>query len=219
VPPPGSLPSVRPIASLSRYLGWLLAVALLLATACARDGRDLAEAQDWQTTTTRPPPPTSAPNSEVGTTGVGLTSPEFAPGDLAPIDATCGGANRAPALSWTDLPVNIGELAVGLIDQTDPENPVLLWLIVGIEPSSSGIAAGEIPGDSVETLNDYGQPGYGNPCLETANDGLRDLQFRLYLMETPTGIQSGAAGNESWDIVVASASDSASLLMRIEASV
>lgn len=196
----------------------LIAAAVVLG-ACSGDGRDLAEAQDWQTTTTRPPPPTSAPASEVSAGGVELSSPEFEPGAPAPLDVTCAGANRSPALDWTGVPADIGEMAVALIDQTDPENPLLLWLITGIEPGEDGLVAGQVPGTAVETLNDYGQPGWGNPCLESANNGLRDLQFRLYLLDTPAGIKASAPGNEAWDIVVASAIDSASVLMRIEAAV
>lgn len=213
------MPSTGEVAPRSRTaFCWLLVIGTLL-TACSGDGRDLAEAQDWQTTTTRPPPPTSALSSEVSTSGVELSSPEFEPGAPAPADVTCAGANRSPALEWTPVSPDIGELAIALIDQTEPESPLLLWLVTGIEPEVSSLAPGDVPEPAVETLNDYGQPGWGNPCLESANNGLRDLQFRLYLLDTPAGIQALAPGNEAWDIVVASAVDSASLLMRIEGSV
>lgn len=208
----------EPIPRCPTVFWWLLALTAL-AGACSSDGRDLAEAQDWQTTTTRPPPPTSAPAREVSTSGVELTSPEFEPGAPAPTDVTCAGANRSPALEWTPVPPDIGELALALIDQTEPDKPLLLWLITGIDPSMTSLAPGDVPDPAVETLNDYGQPGWGNPCLESANNGLRDLQFRLYLLDTPAGIQALAPGNEAWDIVVASAVDSASLLMSIEGAI
>jgi phosphatidylethanolamine-binding protein (PEBP) family uncharacterized protein len=202
----------------SRFLA-LAVVFALGASGCARDGRDLAEAQDWQTTTTRPLPPTSAPPQELGVDGLELLSSDFAPGDPTPIDATCAGQNVSPALTWSGVPDDAGELAVALIDQTNPDDPLLLWLMVGIEPSVSGLDSSQLPTGGREVLNDYGQPGWGNPCLETIANGTRDLQFRLYVLDIPSGVQAGAPGNEAWDIITASAVDSATLLMRIEAAV
>lgn len=195
-----------------------LAIALTTAAGCARDGRDLAEPQDWQTTTTRPPPPTSAPPQLAGLTGVELSSPDFAPGDPAPIDQTCAGANRPPQLTWSDVPGDANELAVTLSDQTDPTNPLLLWLVAGIDPATTGVDGALLPAGVVTALNDYGQSGWGNPCLETLKEGVLDLQFRLYVLNTPSGIAENAPGNEAWDTLAAAAVDSSSVLMRIDAA-
>ena len=178
----------------------------------------MSEPRPDQTTTTRPPPPTSAPGQLEGRDGLKVFSSDFAPGDPAPVDATCGGANQPPDIGWEGVPAGTSELAVALIDQTDPDAPLLLWLVVGIPPATAGLVDGELPDEAAATLNDYGQVGWGNPCFETLNQGTRDLQFRLYVMATPTGIQAGAAGNEAWDIVAASANDSASYLMRLDSN-
>ncbi len=182
---------------------------------CANDGRALAEPQSWQTTTTRPPPPTSAPVSEASESGLALSSPDFAPGDPAPLDTTCAGRNVFPGLEWQNLPPNAAEIAVTLSDQTNPKEPLLLWLMAGISPAEGALEAGVLPAGAFETLNDYGNPGYGSPCLEGLGEGQRDLQFRIYVLDQPSGLVSGAAGNESWDEVGARAVDSATLLMRI----
>ncbi len=194
-----------------------IVVLTALASGCASDGRDLAEARAWQTTTTRPLPPTSAPPQSEGVAGLSLTSPDFAAGALAPISATCAGANEVPTLEWTGQAANTAEWAISLSDQTDPANPLLLWLVVGLDPSATSISANDL-GGAIETLNDYGQPGYGNPCIETLAAGRRDLQFRLYSLSAPSGIAAGAPGNEAWDRVAAGASDSATLLMQIDAA-
>ncbi|MEZ5377732.1 MAG: hypothetical protein R2733_14600 [Acidimicrobiales bacterium] len=192
--------------------------ALALATAaCASDGRELAEGRPWQTTTTRPLPPTSAPPESAGTSGLTLSSPAFGPGDFAPVDATCAGANQPPTLEWSDAGPDTAEWAVSLSDQTDPANPLLLWLVVGIDPATTSLDPDRAPAP-IETLNDYGQLGYGNPCIDTLSTGVRDLQFRVYSLTAPTGIASGAAGNESWDRVAAGANDSATLLMKVDAN-
>lgn len=191
-----------------------------MATGCASDGRELAEGRPWQTTTTRPLPPTSAPTQSEGVNGLTLESPDFAPGDFAPIDTTCAGANQPPRLEWSgaaDPTEGTAEWALSLSDQTDPANPLLLWLVVGLDPSTTALDAAGVS-NAVETLNDYGQLGYGNPCIDTLATGTRDLQFRLYSLTAPSGIAPGAPGNESWDRVAAGANDSATLLMKVDAA-
>lgn len=188
----------------------------LLVSSCGDDGRELAQPADWQTTTTRPPPPTSAPPSEVSETGVELSSPDFEPGEDIPVAATCAGDNVFPNLTWTAVPAGVGELAVTLSDQTDPDEPLLLWLMAGIPPDRTGLDAGFLPEGAFETLNDYGNPGYGTPCLESFQTGRRDIQFRLYLLPGPSGLQAGDPGNEAWDSLRAQATETASLLARVD---
>ncbi len=183
---------------------------------CASDGRELAEPADWQTTTTRPPPPTSALNQESSSSGVTLTSPDFEPGATIPVSATCAGDNVFPNLNWANVPGGTGELAVALSDQTDPAEPLLLWLMAGIDPSRTGLQSGFLPEGAYETLNDYGNPGYGTPCLDGFASGTRDLQFRLYVLPAESGLQSGDPGNEAWATLKAQATETASVLARIE---
>ena len=202
----------------SALLVTLLTVASLVGAGCASDGRTLAAPSPDQTTTTRPPPPTSAPPSEPSETGLSLSSPDFEPGGDAPIDTTCQGANVFPALTWAELPDSAVEIVVTLSDQTDPDEPLLLWLMAGISPLETGLDAGFAPAGAYETLNDYGNLGYGTPCLDRLTAGRRDLQFRIHVLDQPSGLAPGDPGNESWDSVRALAVDSASLLMRIEAT-
>lgn len=195
----------------------VVAAGAILATGCANDGRDMAEPQDWQTTTTRPAPPTSAPKSETSPSGMSLSSPDFVPGGMVPESATCAGDNQFPTLAWTDVPAEAAELAIALSDQTDPENPLLVWLMVGLDPSAEELPGGTLPVGAAETLNDFGRLGYGNPCLESVGDGLRDLQFRVYALTNPSGLEEGAHGHDAWDTVAAMSFDTATLLMQIQA--
>ena len=195
----------------------MLAVILGVgASACSSDGRDLAAPAGWQTTTTRPPPPTSALDQEVGPSGLVLSSPAFQPGADLPVSATCAGDNVFPQLAWEGVPEQAVELAVTLSDQTNPEEPLLLWLMAGIDPGNAGLDAGTMPVGAFETLNDYGNPGYGTPCVDTFATGRRDLQFRLHVLPQPSGIAPGDPGNEAWDSLRAQSTESASLLARIE---
>ncbi len=193
------------------------ALSIVLA-ACSRDGRDLAEAQDWQTTTTRPAPPTSAPIQGISDSGLTLSSSDFEPGGATPSSARCDGANVFPQLQIENVPARAVELAVTLSDQTDPDLPVLLWLMGGISPDRTRLESGVLPTGAYETLNDYGQYGWGNPCLETLGEGTRDLQFKVYVMERAADINEGDPGNEAWDTLAASSVDNATVLMSIEGS-
>ena len=203
-----------------RSVAVLFSLFALVASACANDGRDLAEPQDWQTTTTRPPPPTSAPPQLAGDTGLTLSSPDFEPGGDLPAVARCDGDNRFPTLDWTAVDPDLGavELAITLADQTDPEAPLLLWLMAGIEPTITQLPSGLFPNDGAfETLNDYGQLGFGTPCLESFESGVRDLQFKLYVLNSPSELSSGAPGNTSWDDVTAKAVETATVLVKVNA--
>jgi phosphatidylethanolamine-binding protein (PEBP) family uncharacterized protein len=202
---------------------WAVATALAVvlvswaAAGCADDGRELAEPRSWQTTTTRPSPPTSAPAQAPGASGLLLDSPDFVAGGPAPVDATCAGQNRHPALTWTEVPEGTAELAITLTDQTDPEEPVLLWLVAGLDPDTRSLAAGALPDGAVEASNDYGLAEWGAPCLDQLGDGGRDLQFRLHALPRPSGVEAGQAGNEAGELVSLGAVDVATLLMRVPA--
>lgn len=210
-----------PPASLKGLLATLCVVSLIGA-GCAADGRDLRETRAWQTTTSRPVPttqpgpPTSPPDAEPAPSGLSLTSPDFLPGGPIPQAATCAGGAIFPEITWSDVPLLGVELVLTLSDQTDPAAPVLLWQLAGIDPDLGRIEAGVIPVGAFETLNGFGNPGFGLPCLETMASGPRDLQFRLYVLTGPSGIAPGGAGPEAWDLVRNAALESASLLARID---
>lgn len=186
----------------------------MVAAGCANDGRELAATQDWQTTTTRPPPPTSSPDQEPSPSGLALTSSAFTPGGELPVSATCAGANIFPDLTWGPVDQSAVEIVVSLADQTDPEIPVLMWLMAGIPPDTTGLAAGVKPPGAFETTDDYGITGYGEPCLDTYASGQRDLQWRVYVLDSPSNLTVGHPGNEAWAQVKAQAIDTASVLTR-----
>ena len=188
--------------------------SLTLLAACASDGRDLAAAQDWQTTTTRPPPPTAAVDDEPGVNGLRLTSPAFEPGGELPISATCAGENIFPDLSWGPVDPATVEIVVVLADQTDPKVPVLMWLLAGISADTTNLVAGVKPEGSIETTDDYGITGWGEPCLDSYASGKRDLQWLVYLLDRPSELEVGHPGNEAWEQVRKQAIESASLLSR-----
>jgi phosphatidylethanolamine-binding protein (PEBP) family uncharacterized protein len=186
--------------------------AIGLVAGCSTDGRDLADAQPWQTTTSRPVATTEAPVVEPSASGMTLSSPQFTPGGALPADATCAGDNTFPTLAWDGVPDEAVELVVALSDQTDPAQPVLLWMLAGIAPSEAGLTAGEVPVGAFETGNELGRPWFDGPCLD---DGLsRQLQFRLYALHSPSLVDPGEDGATAWPAIRARSIESASLLAR-----
>ena len=110
------------------------------------------------------------------------------------------------------------ELAISLTDQTDFASPVLLWLTTGISPSATSVESGFLADGAVETFNDYGNHGYGTPCIEELGEGERTLQFRLHVLSSQSMITEKAPGNESMRSVQAMTIDSAAVVMKVKSS-
>lgn len=193
----------------------LAATSVLALTACVSDGTSLRAPTADQTTTTRPVVTSALPEEE-SSSGISLQSPDFEPGGAIPVSATCAGGSVLPTLTWNDVPEGTVELAITLSDQTNFEEPLLVYLVAGIDPSIRSIEDGALPEGAVETLNDWGSQGFGSPCLEaiSGEGNTRDLQFRLHALSSTPQVQDGGHGSDSWDAVRTRATESAALLMR-----
>ncbi|NML34670.1 YbhB/YbcL family Raf kinase inhibitor-like protein [Paraburkholderia antibiotica] len=78
----------------------------------------------------------------------------------------CGGGDVSPALQWHNVPAGTKSFAVVI---TDPDGAkglgVVHWIVYGIAPTASGLAAGEAaPAGSVAGTNSTGGTGYHGPC-------------------------------------------------------
>ncbi len=183
--------------------------------ACGDDGRDLAEPRPDQTTTTTVPGESSSQGVGIGTgQGAGqgqvltLTSPAFADGAEIPVDYTCRGASRSPALQWTGVPSGTAEIAV-VVRDIDFANGFVHWVIAGIPPTQGGIADDTPPAGAVEANNAIGQPGYAGPCPPS---GTHTYEFRVYALSQPSGVTAGEDGNEAASKVEATPALASALL-------
>jgi Raf kinase inhibitor-like YbhB/YbcL family protein len=181
-----------------RLVAAVLAVAAMLSlVSCSSDGRTLRPARPDQTlsivTTTVPPSTTTAAANAT----LSVTAPW---GDGGTIDAqyTCKGANMSPAISWSGVPAGTQELAVTLTD-IDASN-FIHWVIAGLDPASSGIAAGKVPVGAMQAANGFGEAKYGGPCPP---DGNHTYLLRLYALGTHSGIANGMAGATAIDALEA----------------
>lgn len=119
-----------------------------------------------------------------------VSSPEFVRNGTIPSKYTCEGANISPALQWRNLPAHTAELVLFIIDDgsNGPEGGIR-WVVAGLEPSLSGIAAGGLPTGAVVGLNTAGKATYGGICPPKGKAVL--YQFVLWALSKKLNFSSG----------------------------
>lgn len=132
----------------------LLVLALAAGTGACSSGGDDTSSEG-----------TDAPSATSTTTaGPSLASDAFAEGEEIPAEhGGCPpGENVSPPLEWAGLPADAHQLAVTVVDPD--AGGFVHWVVTGIDPSTSSLAAGEVPAGAVEAMNDNAQAGYFGPC-------------------------------------------------------
>ena len=84
----------------------------------------------------------------------------------------CNGDNVSPELRWTNAPKGTKSFAVTVYDPDAPTGSGWWhWVIFNIPPDITALAADAgkpdgsgIPQGSMQSMTDFGQPGYGGPC-------------------------------------------------------
>ena len=94
-----------------------------------------------------------------------VLSPDLAAGAF-PTEFTCDGANRRPRLQWSTPPSGTPELAVEMLDPDAPGGTFTHWLVYGIPPGISSMAAA--PTGAAQGVNGFGWRGYGGPRRRAA---------------------------------------------------
>jgi Raf kinase inhibitor-like YbhB/YbcL family protein len=99
-----------------------------------------------------------------------ITSSAFAEGDTVPTEFTCEGTNASPPLEWSGVPEGAVSLRLSVTDPDAPGGTFIHWMVAGIDPSSSGVRAGQVPVSGTEEQNSFGRTGYGGPCPPPGDD-------------------------------------------------
>jgi len=84
----------------------------------------------------------------------------------------CTGDNVSPELQWSNAPKDTKSFAVTVYDPDAPTGSGWWhWLIFNIPPSVTSLPAGAgkadgsgVPQGSIQSVTDFGQPGFGGPC-------------------------------------------------------
>jgi Raf kinase inhibitor-like YbhB/YbcL family protein len=102
----------------------------------------------------------------------------------------CSGRNVSPELRWERAPRETKSFAVTVYDPDAPTGSGWWhWVIFNIPPSATSLPAGAgkpdgggAPAGSIQSMTDFGQPGYGGPC-PPAGDKPHRYVFTVYALK------------------------------------
>lgn len=103
----------------------------------------------------------------------------------------CTGKNISPQLSWRNPPEGTKSFAITMYDPDAPTGSGWWhWVAFDIPASTTGIPAGAgtpnmpgMPAGAVQSMTDFGQPGYGGPC-PPAGHGPHQYIITVYALKT-----------------------------------
>jgi hypothetical protein len=114
----------------------------------------------------------------------------------------CSGGNVSPELRWEQAPKETKSFAVTVYDPDAPTGSGWWhWVIFNIPPNVTSLPAGAgtpdgggAPPGSVQSMTDFGRPGYGGPC-PPAGDKPHRYIFTVYALKVDQlPLQQGASG-------------------------
>lgn len=127
-----------------------------------------------------------------------LTSPQIKDGkrianEQVFNDFGCKGDNVSPALQWTEAPKDAKSFAITVYDPDAPTGSGWWhWIIFNIPASVNALPknagdpqSGLAPAGSIQSMTDYGRPGYGGPCPPVGAKPHRYI-FTVYALKIDT---------------------------------
>jgi Raf kinase inhibitor-like YbhB/YbcL family protein len=127
----------------------------------------------------------SAADSTTSTPGgFTLSSSAFGESELIPDDHAFGDDNESPPLQWSGVPDGTEELGLAVVDP-DASNFVH-WVVAGIDPSTTGLEAGEVPPGAVEALNSFNEASWSGPAPPAGSR--HTYVFTLYALPEASGV-------------------------------
>jgi hypothetical protein len=127
-----------------------------------------------------------------------LTSHDLTPG--GPMAARhvyprCGGQNISPDLAWSGAPAGAKSLVLTMIDQDVKPALWSHWVVVGLPPSTTGLAQGvkTLPAGAQGITSNFGAATYNGPCPPPGS-GLHHYQLTIWAMP---GASFAAAPDQS----------------------
>ena len=119
-----------------------------------------------------------------------ISSPSFTHQGEIPIQFTCEGEDRSPALAWSGAPAGTQSLAL-IVDDPDAPDPAapqrtwVHWVLYNLPASTTGlaeaVAEAGLPAGTLQGLNDWKRTGWGGPCPPI---GRHRYFHKLYALDT-----------------------------------
>ena len=122
-----------------------------------------------------------------------LKSPDFAAGGPIPKPFTCDGRGHSPGLRIDGVPQVAKSLVLIMDDPDAPKGTFTHWLMWNLPPDLREIIAASVPREAIQGKNGAGKAGYFPPCPPS---GEHRYYFRLYALDIPIHLASGAARDE-----------------------
>ena len=120
-----------------------------------------------------------------------ITSPAFRNGAEIPVEYTCDGENRSPALRFGGVPAKTVELVLVVDDPDAPGGTFTHWLLYGIPPRTKSVAKDGVPNGAREGTNDADSKGWTGPCPPPGQ--AHRYFFTLHALKTRSGLAAGAS--------------------------
>ena len=119
-----------------------------------------------------------------------VSSSAFERNGQIPAQYTCAGAGISPPLSWEKVPAKAAELVLFVIDDDSASSSGgIRWVVGGIDPSSTGVAAGKVPKGGIVGTNTAGKAGYSPIC--PAKGKSDTIEFVMYALKKTIPISPG----------------------------
>ncbi len=119
-----------------------------------------------------------------------ISSSAFERNGAIPAAYTCAGAGISPALSWQKVPAKAAELVLFVIDDNSSGSEGgIRWVVGGIEPSSTGVAAGKVPAGGIVGTNTVGKATYSPIC--PAKGKSDTVEFVMYALSKKLQLSPG----------------------------
>jgi Raf kinase inhibitor-like YbhB/YbcL family protein len=128
-------------------------------------------------------------------TGMSLTSPAFAHKGPIPERFSCEGDNLPPPLRWSAPPPGTTEQALVVQDADDAAGIFVHWLVVGIDPSVTGIEPEVMPPGGRVLPGSSDNDTYIGPCPPDGS-GRHRYFFQVYALPRPLQLAEDSAPNE-----------------------
>ena len=122
-----------------------------------------------------------------------ITSTAFQHNENIPGLYTCNGNDQNPPLTFSELPPNSKSLVLIVDDPDAPGRVFTHWLIYNIPPTATQILENEVPPNSLQGINDFGNTKYGGQCPRT---GTHRYFFKLYALDILLDLPAGANKEE-----------------------
>ena len=123
-----------------------------------------------------------------------LGTSAFEPGQAIPVEYSCSGANRSPALKWSGVPAGVGSFALIVEDPDAPNGTFIHWVVFNLPPDATGIPADAprtptLADGAMQGVNGMDRVGYMGPCPPPGK--MHHYHFELFALDSKLNAQPG----------------------------